>query len=494
MNPAPLSFLLAGTRMARLSRRHKNTIINVINKWRDAFAGINPVNHDRIRELIKVAYSTKTKQVRSKTKRNHWQRKTVKLGMPTVHFLRSPIAFDIAQAVCRGRLGKKSAETICANYGIDASFVPALRRDYMTHSFGQHHYYRGSSALNDVWKATLEDHVNGAQSAAFLPPPEATSLRDREEHKFYKRFESVFPDMPGLSRDQKVRNIQNNDRTLTNGQYKAIGTHNVQVMRAFSCKTVDHDLTQKLLDVPWSSNADSATLDRVSLANVSRWGNNYIDAEIICAMLDVKDVKQTWPYELMREAHVVMFFNDQVLVLAERPTVLLNANGELHNDEGPAVFWADGAKQYYIDGHELGHLGEKIVEHPEQLTLTHINTEENEEIKRLAIEKFGWGRYLEGVGATVIDRRENAVDNTIEALVSVCTTAYRRIWNRQPAEEITIEQRKLILSCRSTARQYFLAVPEDTRDCEEGQRWMASGANTHHVAALQHPVRIIGAS
>lgn len=482
--------------MARLSRKHKSAIIKVISKWRDAFAGINPVNHDRIRELINIAYSKKTKQVRVKNKRSRQFWHTVKLGEPAIHFLGSPVAFDIAQAVCRGRLAKRDAEVLCVSYGIDKSFVAALRRDQMTSSFGQHHWHRGTSALTDVWKATLEDVVNGAQSAAFNPAPDEDGpATTRDAARRHKQFAAAFPDMPGLSRNTRIREIQNNDFGMTKGVHKTIGPVTVQTMKAFSCREPAHSFNQQLLQIPWSSGANSATLSRCERASVGGWGSNYMDAEIVYELMGIKDVHQTWAYELMREAHLVMCFQKQVLVLAERPTVHLNADGELHNDEGPAVHWADGAKQYYLDGHELGHLGELIVDHPEQLTLEHINNEENEEVKRLAIEQYGWGRYLEDIGARVVDRRDNAVDNTIEALVSVRTKFYRRQWGwRSQPEETTIEQRKLILSCRSTARQYFLAVPETVRNCEEGQHWMAEGANTRHVAALNRPVRVIGAS
>lgn len=482
--------------MARLSRKHKSAIIKVINKWRDAFAGINPVNHDRIRELINIAYSKKTKQVRVKSKRsrNHW--KQVKLNNPTIHFLRSPVAFDIAQAVLRGRMAKKDAEVLCVSYGIDKSFVKALHRDVMTSSFGHHHWHRGTSALTDVWEATLEKAVDGAQSAAFNPDPDDDGpAHTREAARRHKQFAAAFPDMPGLSRNTRIREIQNNDFGMTKGVHKTIGAVAIQVMKAFSCREPAHSFNQQLLQIPWSSAANSATLSRCERASIGGWGSNYMDAEIVYELMGIKDVNQTWAYELMREAHLVMCFQNQVLVLAERPTTHFNADGELHNDEGPAVRWADGAKQYYLDGHELGHLGELIVDHPEQLTLEHINGEENEEVKRLAIEKYGWGKYLEQIGARVIDRRDNAVDNTIEALVSVRQKIWRRQWGwRSTPEEQIIEQRKLILSCRSTARQYFLAVPETVNSCEEGQHWMAEGANTPHVAALNRPVRVIGAS
>lgn len=483
--------------MARLSRKHKNTIVQVISRWAETYAGERPVNHDRIRELIDVAYKQKKRCIRTKTRRGR-QWKEVKLAAPKIHYLRSPIALQIAQAVVRGRMGKAAAERVCQNYGIDKSFVAALRRDTMIDSFGHRHWRCGSSALSDVWEATIAEASKQAQIAAFEPSPDPSddSHRGRELRRAYQRLSKYFPDRPGLSKVDRVQSLQNNHfRDLVKSNRKIVGNQAVYSLGNFACHDVSAKDNQTLADVPWSSNANNATLSRCERASPNGYGSNYMDAEIAYKLFGVKDVKQIWAYELMHEAHVVMMFQKQVLVLVERPTVHLNADGELHNDEGPAVHWADGAKQYYIDGHALGAIGEFVVEKPSELTLAHINQEENEEIKRIAIDRFGWGRYLEQIGATVVDRRDNAIDNTIEALVNIRTKIKRRQWGWNGAvQETEIQQRKLILSCRSTARQYFLAVPEDTRSCEAGQRWMAEGANTRLVAALNHPVRVIGAS
>jgi len=486
--------------MARLTARQKNTIVRVIKRWADTYAGTRPVNYDRIRELINIAYAHKTAQKRKKTKRGYsW--KTLKLNNPTIHFLKSPLAFNIAQAVLRGRLSKTAAVALCKNYGIDAEFVGALRRDVLTNSFGNHNWYRGYSPVGDIWHETLEPYATAAKQIVFADPEDARPARrrrqeDKTEQRYRRGFEKSLADAAAANRRESLRNIENNYfRTLVQCNYVMVGVQQLRTIGNFSCNNAAHPDVATLCDTPWSNGANRAMLDRCALAAPDSYSNSYIDAEIVANLLDTKKDSDQWAYELMHETHVVMMFERQTLVLSERPELHLNAAGELHNDEGPALRWADGAKQYYIDGHALGHLGEKIVERPQDLTITNINEEQNEEIKRVAIDKYGWGRYLDDVGAAVLERRENAVDNTIEALVSVRTKSMRRSMGwRAESQEIQIEQRKLILSCRSTARQYFLAVPETTSTCEEGQRWMAEGANTPFVAALNHPVRVIGAS
>jgi hypothetical protein len=143
----------------------------------------------------------------------------------------------------------------------------------------------------------------------------------------------------------------------------------------------------------------------------------------------------------------------------------------------------------------------------------------NEENRRIAIDKIGWGKYLAEIGATVADRRENWVDNTIEALI-VPPEPEKEI-NRY-APDVPM---RMLLSCRSTGRKYFLAVPKKVaindlakldaavkraetagrgwsaeppmqtiRNCEDAQNWFAGGAVTTLLPYAKHQIRIVGAS
>jgi hypothetical protein len=257
--------------------------------------------------------------------------------------------------------------------------------------------------------------------------------------------------------------------------------------------------SRELIDIPHSSGSRTALHVRLEAAGLDdSWKTTAIDAEVMCAGLQFEAHAQTWRNDLLHTASCVMTFHTQALVLLGRPVLHRNKDGELHNDEGPAVLYADGAKQYYLDGHALGALGDKIVEKPETLTLADINGERNEEVKRLAIEAYGWSRYLDEVGAEVIDRRRNDVDNTVEALVRIAEKIPSARWDgfnrRMISENTTIYKHKLVLACRSTARQYFLSVPDFINTCEAGQQWLHAGAATPVVDVMNHPVRLIGAS
>jgi len=82
---------------------------------------------------------------------------------------------------------------------------------------------------------------------------------------------------------------------------------------------------------------------------------------------------------------------------------------QLHDDEGPALRWADGSVQYALHGTEV----------PEDLfrggwSVRRIRKEPDRELRRLAIERMGWARFIEDSHVNPIAR---AVDPANEGAV-----------------------------------------------------------------------------
>jgi hypothetical protein len=486
--------------MAHLAKKHKKIITDVVTRWAHTLAGTRPFNLDRVRELLHTAYKHETRTVRKrvKPKKNGdpWRTtyKTIKLPAPKIFVVRSPAAFKIAEAVMRGRLSKKQAYAAAKNMDIDSSFIDGLRRDSMrAFKYTPRYSWRNSHQLLEAaWHVTLADYVTIATAVAFQRemPMRRVARRSIETRprpgSTRKMFDKSFTTLPAYNYSQN--NIQ---LTHNAGASNSTNMSNLYAANATSAELVALD------DMPNSSAALSAVFNRVSLLDIDgRTGGGLIDAEVLIKLLGVSDLQQIWQYELMHEAARVMTFTHSVLVLDSRPTLKRNSAGERHCEDGPAVQWPDGAKMYYIDGHALGTHGKLICETPHKITLEAITAEENEEVKRLMIDKYGWPRYLADIGAVVIDRRENWVDNTVEALVELKEFRNRpgRVRILAATEPVLIKKRKLVLACRSTGRQYFLSVPEDTKTCEDGQRWMSTGAITSLVSAMKYPARLVGAS
>ncbi|WP_157244882.1 DUF6745 domain-containing protein [Nonomuraea typhae] len=83
-------------------------------------------------------------------------------------------------------------------------------------------------------------------------------------------------------------------------------------------------------------------------------------------------------------------------VIAERPLSIRLRDGRLHSDTGPAVTFPDGWSVYALGGFVVP---EWVVTGP---TPELIENEPNVEVRRLAIERLGWDRYIETAGLRLV--------------------------------------------------------------------------------------------
>ena len=72
----------------------------------------------------------------------------------------------------------------------------------------------------------------------------------------------------------------------------------------------------------------------------------------------------------------------------------------LHRDDGPAVVWPDGWGVYSIHGVRVPR---QVVEEPDTLTIEQIGGEENAEVRRVMIDRFGMDRYVREAGGVLVD-------------------------------------------------------------------------------------------
>ena len=136
-------------------------------------------------------------------------------------------------------------------------------------------------------------------------------------------------------------------------------------------------------------------------------------------------------------------------------------------EDGPAIEWSDGSKFWAI--RNMG-VDEQLVMRPETQTVEQINAEENIELKRIRIERFGWDKYLTGMNATIVDGPEenySGVDKTIEVLFSC---------NIDGDEDTKV----LVSSCPSTGRVFAMELGQsfEGTTCEEAQRWLGPQTGT----------------
>src|SRR4029453_16755744 len=85
------------------------------------------------------------------------------------------------------------------------------------------------------------------------------------------------------------------------------------------------------------------------------------------------------------------------VILTERPRALRrDAQGRLHHPEGPAITYADGFGVWAWHGVRVPR---DVIEQPQALTVRRIHHEEDIEVRRVMLDRYGHDRYLRDTAA-----------------------------------------------------------------------------------------------
>lgn len=164
--------------------------------------------------------------------------------------------------------------------------------------------------------------------------------------------------------------------------------------------------------------------------------------------------------------------HEKFCMISDRPRVLkIDDDNRPHCEDGPSHVWSGGMMLWYWHGVKVDR---QIIEQPQTQTIEQIKGEQNAEVKRVRIERFGWESYLKAVKAKVVDSRRNDVECTREALM-------------QTDDGMAV----LVCHCPSTARIYAMEVAPQVRTCEAAQNYLWSGSG---LVADQKRLNLIGRS
>ena len=133
----------------------------------------------------------------------------------------------------------------------------------------------------------------------------------------------------------------------------------------------------------------------------------------------------------------------------------LDDENELHSETGPAIAYKDGVKIYCVHGVRVP---EVVIMAPETQSLKEILEEVNEEVKRIRISQYGWGKFLEQTGAEIIDSKMVTLEESswLESLYYLESQNLKALATYDP----------------STGRPYFLEVSLDCDNCTEAQQYL----------------------
>ncbi|MFI6295021.1 DUF6745 domain-containing protein [Nonomuraea sp. NPDC050790] len=158
-------------------------------------------------------------------------------------------------------------------------------------------------------------------------------------------------------------------------------------------------------------------------------------------------------------------------VLAERPRSIRLRDGRLHHDDGPAVTFPDGWSVHALGGFVVP---EWVITGP---TPEKIAAEPNVEVRRLAIERLGWTRYIEEAGLRLVAAAPDPGNPGFDLeLYDLPRTAL----GRRP---------RVLLAVNGSAerdgrrRRYGLGVPHFIDDPVAAAAW-TYGLSAHHYALL----------
>jgi hypothetical protein len=467
-----------------MSKRFNKIVKDVTARWRETIMSEAPPDVEGAIKLLKKANST-----------------------ISVFKARTPVEFYIAQAVLRGRMSKKAGVELATNLGIGADFISPLRRIGAPSRLTFARPWHRNETTNLLCKSVQQLMTKSFQDAT---TDKAISAR----MALGEIVDPLITNMPRATAQVQLSDLRSlYNFILPRPDYSntpvpdEVKTHDHMTWRLNFNGSQQH-VSQAIMSIHEAVSEQPSDILR-GLAHPKNHQYDAMQTEIICKALGCKDPAVIWSYEIFHYVPAFMQFNNAVLLLTEKPKFFVTEENSLHNDEGPAVEWADGKKLWYIDGHHLAQQGEKIVMAPASLTKEDIETIRNEEERRIAIDRMGWNSYLTAIGAKIADSRENWVDNTFEVLINPPENK-TAAWRSEPL--------RMVLSCRSTGRKYFIAIPREIpnpkmprgwmdqrerdrlypptriKTCAEAQQWLANGATSEYLNYAQYPLNIVGAS
>ncbi|HEX5316900.1 MAG TPA: hypothetical protein VFX22_09650 [Candidatus Kapabacteria bacterium] len=167
--------------------------------------------------------------------------------------------------------------------------------------------------------------------------------------------------------------------------------------------------------------------------------------------------------------------SENVAVLLERPTFIsLDEAGRVHNDLGPAINYRAAAKIYAWHGVAVP---DHVVTHPKLITIREIMQEQNTEIRRVLIERFGWERYIRESDARVLDTSERG------SLMMLPMPQGDR--NEAPEAIRVLRVQNSTPEPDGTRKNYFIRVPPDITTANAAVAWSFGMGEKEYAPLLE---------
>jgi hypothetical protein len=177
---------------------------------------------------------------------------------------------------------------------------------------------------------------------------------------------------------------------------------------------------------------------------------------------------------------------DRAVICRKPKYIKRDEQGRLHSTNTPAVEWINGDKHYFVKGIEVP---ESWIE--DKVTLKDIKDASNAELRRIAMELYGYKEYVIDIGAKKISSDEwgdlyrvELEDDEPIVMVSVMNSTC------EPYQAMGLEQREDFRASELVNRdawfkRYLLRVPPDTKTPLEGLAW------SHNMTAKEYSKNLL---
>jgi hypothetical protein len=130
--------------------------------------------------------------------------------------------------------------------------------------------------------------------------------------------------------------------------------------------------------------------------------------------------------------------------------------GRLHSVNGaPGKKFSDGHEEFYWHGVKVP---EFVVRKPEDITVGIVEAEDNAEVRRVMIERYGIQRYMADCGAVLLSK-----DKTGEL--------YKKNMGQHEEPMVFVKVKNSTPEPDGSIKDYFLRVPPTTKKAIDGVAW-----------------------
>lgn len=153
----------------------------------------------------------------------------------------------------------------------------------------------------------------------------------------------------------------------------------------------------------------------------------------------------------------------KVPIVLEKPIEAhFDAEGRFHCEDGPAILWASGARHYFWNGVSCSR---RFVEEPP--TVGYINSQWNQERKRVLLERFGVDKWLKAMHAKCIAEDECGKLWQIEGFTA--PRPWMQHQNREAVQYVEVVNGSP--EPDGEYRKFFLRVPPHITTPKAGVAW-----------------------